>query len=395
MAAARRARWSRERRLDLALELLADPVYDRLITGASALRRSCRATLARLADAPGGALCHIVRYRLIRSAHVQPRGQRPHDDRAQLRRRDLRPGAAAPWRDLCRRDGGDARAELDGNGLVCDIGLAQGAARARCWARSTTAISTSSPSSAAATPRRSSWPARSSAASRRASPRARSDPGTAGALAEPAREPARISGGLGRFEGPLGVTALALLVPGPIDQLTGGYLYARHLVDALRARGRAVAVRELAGRFPDADAVARAAAAAALAGARRRRGRGDRRAGARRALPIVWRDEARRLRLVGARPSSARRSRPGSTPVAPRASPRSKRGFCRCSRASFVPARAPRLRSRPMASRATRIAVVPPGTAKPARAPPHPRHARGRCGCFRWRRVTPRKGTAC
>ena len=59
--------------------------------------------------------------------------------------------------------------------------------------------------------------------------------------------------------------SLTLIVPGPIDQLTGGYLYARRLVDGLRARGCAVAVCELPGRFPEADDVARDAAAAALA----------------------------------------------------------------------------------------------------------------------------------
>ena len=59
--------------------------------------------------------------------------------------------------------------------------------------------------------------------------------------------------------------SLALIVPGAIDQLTGGYLYARRLVDGLRTRGRDVAVRELPGRFPDADDIARAGAAEALA----------------------------------------------------------------------------------------------------------------------------------
>ena len=59
--------------------------------------------------------------------------------------------------------------------------------------------------------------------------------------------------------------SLALLLPGSIDQLTGGYLFARHVVDGLAARGAPIRVVELAGRFPDADAAARAAAAAALA----------------------------------------------------------------------------------------------------------------------------------
>ena len=58
---------------------------------------------------------------------------------------------------------------------------------------------------------------------------------------------------------------LALIVPGPIDQVTGGYLFARHIVEELRARGDDVAVIELAGAFPDADSAARAAAAQALA----------------------------------------------------------------------------------------------------------------------------------
>jgi glycosyltransferase involved in cell wall biosynthesis len=59
---------------------------------------------------------------------------------------------------------------------------------------------------------------------------------------------------------------LAFVVPGPLDQLTGGYLFGRRVVDGLRALGRDVTVVELAGRYPDADDTARADAAAALAG---------------------------------------------------------------------------------------------------------------------------------
>lgn len=51
-----------------------------------------------------------------------------------------------------------------------------------------------------------------------------------------------------------------LLVPGPIDQPTGGYAYDRAIVDAARHDGFAVAVHELAGRFPQGDAATRAAA---------------------------------------------------------------------------------------------------------------------------------------
>ncbi len=60
--------------------------------------------------------------------------------------------------------------------------------------------------------------------------------------------------------------SIAFIVPGPLDQLTGGYLFDRHIVEGLRAVGRAVTVHELPGEFPEADAVARRAAAAVLAG---------------------------------------------------------------------------------------------------------------------------------
>lgn len=59
--------------------------------------------------------------------------------------------------------------------------------------------------------------------------------------------------------------ALSFLVPGSLDQLTGGYLFARRVVEGLRALGRAVTVVELAGRYPDADDAARSSAAVALA----------------------------------------------------------------------------------------------------------------------------------
>jgi threonine dehydrogenase-like Zn-dependent dehydrogenase len=62
VAPARRARWTRRQRLEQALALLADPVFDRLLTGESEFA-DLPATLAQLARAPQGALCHLVRYR--------------------------------------------------------------------------------------------------------------------------------------------------------------------------------------------------------------------------------------------------------------------------------------------------------------------------------------------
>ena len=71
---------------------------------------------------------------------------------------------------------------------------------------------------------------------------------------------------MGELRRSVALTRLAFLVPGPLDQLTGGYLFGRKVVEGLRALGRTVMVVELAGRFPDADDTARAAAAGALAG---------------------------------------------------------------------------------------------------------------------------------
>ena len=61
VAPARRARRSHRRRLEQALALLADAVFDRLLTGESRFE-DLPATMARLAAAPAGALCHVVNY---------------------------------------------------------------------------------------------------------------------------------------------------------------------------------------------------------------------------------------------------------------------------------------------------------------------------------------------
>ncbi|HXZ00537.1 MAG TPA: zinc-binding alcohol dehydrogenase [Stellaceae bacterium] len=61
VAPARRARRSRRQRLEQALELLADPVFDLLLSGDCAFEALPQA-MARLAARPAGALCHVVRY---------------------------------------------------------------------------------------------------------------------------------------------------------------------------------------------------------------------------------------------------------------------------------------------------------------------------------------------
>jgi glycosyltransferase involved in cell wall biosynthesis len=58
---------------------------------------------------------------------------------------------------------------------------------------------------------------------------------------------------------------IALLVPGPVATVSGGYGYDRRIVEGLRTRGQEVRVVELAGRHPQPDEAAEAAARAALA----------------------------------------------------------------------------------------------------------------------------------
>jgi hypothetical protein len=52
---------------------------------------------------------------------------------------------------------------------------------------------------------------------------------------------------------------LVFVVPGRLDQLTGGYLFYRHTVEGLRAHDWLVQVIELAARDPRADGAVLAA----------------------------------------------------------------------------------------------------------------------------------------
>ncbi len=55
-----------------------------------------------------------------------------------------------------------------------------------------------------------------------------------------------------------------LIVPGRLDQRTGGYLYDARMVEGLRSRGWRVVAHELPGRFPDPDELAARALRGAL-----------------------------------------------------------------------------------------------------------------------------------
>ncbi|HSN72683.1 MAG TPA: zinc-binding alcohol dehydrogenase [Steroidobacteraceae bacterium] len=61
VAADRRARFTRARRLELALRLLCDDRLDVLLSGEDPFE-ALPAVMARLATAPEGALCHVIRY---------------------------------------------------------------------------------------------------------------------------------------------------------------------------------------------------------------------------------------------------------------------------------------------------------------------------------------------
>ena len=59
--AARQQRWSRRRRLALALSLLRDPLFDTLLSGESHFAELPE-LMPRLAASPAGTLCHTLRY---------------------------------------------------------------------------------------------------------------------------------------------------------------------------------------------------------------------------------------------------------------------------------------------------------------------------------------------
>jgi len=59
---------------------------------------------------------------------------------------------------------------------------------------------------------------------------------------------------------------LHLVVPGALDQQTGGYIYDARMAEGLRRRGWRVDVHGLQGTFPDADATAGASLSRVLAG---------------------------------------------------------------------------------------------------------------------------------
>ena len=187
---------------------------------------------------------------------------------------------------------------------------------------------------------------------------------------------------------PSGKSGLAFLVPGALDQVTGGYLFDRRIVEGLRRAGRKVDVVELAGAYPAADAAAHAAVAAAFAALPD----GSAAVIDGLALPgaeTCLADAASRLRLVGFIHHTLAL----------------ETGLTTAEQAHYADLEArqlPLLRGAICPSAETaralvgyglppeRIAIVPPGTAKPAA--PAPLRTSGRLRLLCVATVTPRKG---
>jgi len=61
IATGQRARWDTRRRMALALSLMADASLDVLVTGESQFD-DLPEVMAQVSSAPGGVLCHRIRY---------------------------------------------------------------------------------------------------------------------------------------------------------------------------------------------------------------------------------------------------------------------------------------------------------------------------------------------
>jgi glycosyltransferase involved in cell wall biosynthesis len=187
------------------------------------------------------------------------------------------------------------------------------------------------------------------------------------------------------------VSPLAFVVPGSLDQLTGGYLFDRRIVDGLRTAGRRVDVIELAGAFPEADATARASFGAALAALP------DGAAVAIDGLALPGGSDgldeaARRLRLV------AFVHHPLALETGLSAEERSRvaaleRDLLRPMRGAICPSRRTEAALLGYGMDESRVVVVPPGTDPPA-APPRVRETGGPVRLLCVATVTPRKGHA-
>src|SRR5712671_4139755 len=177
------------------------------------------------------------------------------------------------------------------------------------------------------------------------------------------------------------MTELVFIVPGRLDQITGGYLFDRHVVEGLRARGRAVRVIELTGDRPKANATVLAGVAdgtetvvdgLALANL------GEVVAAQARRLPVVAVVHGPLAQEIGLAPAEAKRAAQLEAALLLRL------------RGVLCPSRRTAAAVESYGVSRDRIAIVPPGTAKPNK------HLRPRRGPIRAllcvANLVPRKG---
>lgn len=149
------------------------------------------------------------------------------------------------------------------------------------------------------------------------------------------------------------MSELAFVVPGRLDQLTGGYLYDRHIVEGLRARGRGVKVVELA---PKTDGAALAALDDGTTTVIDGLALAD--------LDLAVERQARRLRLVAFVHHPLAEETGLSRAEAERAG-KLEAAVLPYFRGVLCPSRKTAAAVERYGVSADRIAIVPPGTAKP------------------------------
>ena len=174
---------------------------------------------------------------------------------------------------------------------------------------------------------------------------------------------------------------IVFVVPGRLDQLTGGYLFERHIVEGLRARGRMVRVIELSVRDP----MANGAMIAAIPDGARTVVDGLALTG----LGEVVAAQAHRLRLIAFvhGPLAQETDLP---PVAAQRAALREAGLLSRVRGILCPSRKTAAAVEGYGISSGRIAVVSPGTAKPKR-PSGSRRGRVRA-LLCVANVVPRKG---
>jgi len=179
------------------------------------------------------------------------------------------------------------------------------------------------------------------------------------------------------------MTEIAFVVPGRLNQLTGGYLFDRRIVEGLRARGRQVRVIELSTRDPSANG----AVLASLADGTRTVVDGL--ALANLADTVVA--QARRLRLIAFVHGPLAQETSLLPAAAKRAAAR-EAALLSLVCGVLCPSRSTAAAVEGYGITRERIAIVPPGTES---RPAHWGRGASRCGrCSVWRTSSPAKATS-